>query len=79
MTWTVTFRQDTETKGVGTLTAVFDDGLGMTCTHSERCDTNGDFGGFISACNTTLAKTQAGRTEMQAVAMKIEAVLNGGK
>lgn len=76
--WTVTFRQDTEAKGVGTLTASFDDST-TTCAHSERCDTNGDFGAFIESCNAALAKTRDSKSEMQAVAAKIEAVLNGGK
>jgi hypothetical protein len=76
--WTVSFRQDTEAKGVGTLTAMFDDGT-VTATHSARVDTNSDFGGFVAGCEAVLSKTRDQRTEMQAVAAKIEAVLNGGK
>lgn len=79
MTWTVTFRQDTEAKGVGTLTANYDDGAGITCMHSDRCDTNADFGAFIERCEATLAKATADRSDMLAVAAKIATVLNAGK
>lgn len=79
MAWVVTFKQDTEAKGVGTLTANFDNGAGIFCTHSERCDTNGDFGAFIEKCNTILDKVTLERSDMISVAAKIEAALNGGK
>ena len=79
MNWTVTFRQDTERKGLGRLTARYDDGAGIECVHSDRCDTNSDFGGFIDAANAVLEKTIAERGEMLAISQKIEAVLNAGE
>ena len=75
MTWTVSFTQDTEVKGLGTLRASFDDGV-IQVSHSERTDTNGDFGAFIATCNAVLSKAQGSRTEMTAISAKIEAVLN---
>lgn len=78
MTWTVSFTQDTEVKGLGTLSAVFDDGT-IRCQHTERTDTNGDFGRFIDNCNATLANVREQRGEMDAICAKVSAVLNGGK
>jgi len=75
--WTVSFRQDTELKGVGSLTASYDDTLGITCAHTARVDTNSDFGAFVQACRDVLAKTTLQRSELLAVAAKVELVLNG--
>ena len=76
MVWTVTFRQDTEAKGVGTLTATFSDGT-YNVSLSDRCDTNSDFGGFITKAQEMLLKEQDTKSEMVAIANKIETILNG--
>jgi len=75
--WIVSFLQDTELKGVGSLTANYDDKLGITCAHTERVDTNSDFGAFVQASRDVLAKTTLQRSELLAVAAKVELVLNG--
>jgi len=76
MTWTVTFAQTTDKPGVGTLTANYDDGVGITCHWSDRVDTNSDFGAFIARCQETLAKTTADSANILAIVAKIEGVLN---
>jgi len=75
MTWAVSFIQDTEVKGLGTLRASFDNGT-VQASYSERTDTNGDFGAFVAACNASLLKVQGNRTDMAVISAKIEAVLN---
>jgi len=75
--WIVSFRQDTEVKGVGSLTAHYDDTLGITCAHTARVDTNSDFGAFVQACRDVLAKTALQQNELLAVAAKVERALNG--
>ena len=75
MTWAVSFIQDTEVKGLGTLRASFDNGT-VQASYSERTDTNGDFGAFVAACNAALLKAQGSRTDMAVISAKIEAVLN---
>lgn len=77
MTWTVSFTQDTEVKGLGTLRASYDNGT-VQASYSERTDTNGDFGAFVAACEAALLKVQGNRTDMAAISAKIELVLNGG-
>ena len=77
MTWKVTFTQNTAVKGLGTLSAAYDDGAGLTCSHVQpRIDSASDFGSFIDACRATLAAAQAERTELAAIAAKVEVVLN---
>ena len=75
MTWAVSFVQDTEVKGLGTLLAYYDNGT-VQASYSERTDTNGDFGAFVAACNAALLKAQGSRTDMAVISAKIEAVLN---
>jgi len=75
MTWAVSFIQDTEVKGLGTLRASFDNGT-VQASYSERTNTNGDFGAFVTACEAALSKVQESRTDMAVISAKIEAVLN---
>ena len=75
MTWAVSFTQDTEVKGLGTLRASYDNGT-VQASYSERTNTNGDFGAFVAACNAALLKAQGSRTDMAVISAKIEAVLN---
>ena len=76
MRWAVSFVQDTEVKGLGTLRASFDNGT-VQASYSERTDTNGDFGAFVAACNAALLKAQSSRSDMTAISAKIELALNG--
>lgn len=76
MAWTVTFAQTTDKPGVGTLTANYDDGAGITCTWSDRVDTNSDFGAFVSRCQEVLAKTTEQNASMLSIVAKIEGALN---
>ena len=75
MTWTVSFTQDTEVKGLGTLRASYDNGT-VQASYSERTDTNGDFAAFVAACEAALLKVQGNLTDMAVISAKIEAVLN---
>jgi len=75
--WIVLFMQDTEVKGVGSLTARYDNAIGITCAHTARVDTNSDFGAFVQACRDKLAKATLERSELLVIAAKVELVLNG--
>jgi len=67
--------QDTEVKGLGTLRASYDNGT-VQATYSERINTNGDFGAFVTTCKLALLEKQESRTDMAVISAKIEAALN---
>lgn len=79
MPWQLTYQQDTDVLGVGTVSAVFTDDSGaVVATHSGRVDTTSGDGldTFIDLALTTLNTEQSKHAERNAVLAKISAVLN---
>lgn len=81
MPWHVSYRQDTEIKNTGTLSASFvDDGGASIVTYGRRCNTDDgdDLMAFIAEAEAELQKAQESIADNQAVLDKVTAILNGG-
>lgn len=79
MSWQISFQQDTDTKGVGTATATYSDGVGPVVVHQRRLDTNDghNIDLFITEALASLQKHEEQTSELDAVISKIQAKLNG--
>jgi hypothetical protein len=74
MPWSISFAQDTSTKGIGTAMAVHTDGV----SHAATIDTNTGKGisDFIATAKALLAAKQTEKTAVDAIVSKITTELN---
>ena len=75
--WKVTFTQDTEKPGVGTMAASYSDATSLAISYSNRVDTSQNLNPFIAAAQAALAEKQAAIADAAAICASVEAALNG--
>ena len=75
MAWLSSFKQDTDTIGLGTVTIIYSGNDGYITQYSERCDTN-DANALIDLCNRTKQNVENQIKGGNSVVNIINSVLN---
>lgn len=81
MAWTIDFKQDTDAKGIGTITTNYvgeASDVGITFSISSRLDTNdgASIDAFLTEAIATLEKYRSNKVERNAVVDKLTIILN---